>query len=71
MFTNSNFNQPIGDWDVSSAITTKSMFYNALNFKQDLSKWNLPENVLCENMFYNCILPDKSYYPKIIQERYL
>ena len=31
-----NFNQPIGDWDVSSVTNMKSMFYLAVEFNQPI-----------------------------------
>ena len=41
------FNQPIGNWDVSSLTNMRSMFMNAYNFNQDISNWDV-SNV--ENM---------------------
>ena len=40
MFYGSAFNQPIGDWNVSSVTTMESMFSNADAFNQDLSGWD-------------------------------
>ena len=37
MFQFSNFNQDIGDWDVSSVNDMQYMFDNARNFNQDLT----------------------------------
>ena len=34
-----DFNQPIGDWDVSSVTDMNSMFYYASIFNQNLSNW--------------------------------
>jgi len=42
MFTNCNFNQPIGDWDVGNVIYLGYMFYRVAglgSFDQDLSAW--------------------------------
>ena len=33
------FNQPLGDWDVSAAVDFSAMFYNATNFDQNLCSW--------------------------------
>ena len=40
----SDFNQPIGNWDVSSVTNMGSMFSNASSFNQKLSSWDV-ENV--------------------------
>jgi hypothetical protein len=39
MFYSSQFNQPVGSWNVSQGETFESMFYNASEFSQDLSSW--------------------------------
>jgi surface protein len=42
MFQNSQaFNQPIGNWDVSSVTNMTAMFYNAFAFNQNLSSWSV------------------------------
>ena len=33
------FNQPLGDWDVSNVTDMYGMFHSATAFNQDLSKW--------------------------------
>jgi surface protein len=38
MFVESNFNQDIGNWDVSNVIDMNYMF-NTSNFNQDISNW--------------------------------
>ena len=40
----SNFNQPIGKWDVSSVRQFSQMLNGCTNFNQDLGNWNI-ENV--------------------------
>ena len=40
MFGNAeNFNQPIGNWNVSNVTTMKAMFNNAANFNQPIGSW--------------------------------
>lgn len=41
MFYQSNFNQPIGAWDVSSVTTMREMFFRAYVFNQDIGAWNV------------------------------
>ena len=36
-----NFNQPIGNWDVSNVTTMFGMFYFADEFNQPLGDWNV------------------------------
>jgi surface protein len=45
-----SFNQPIGDWDVSSVTNMSRMFQNAISFNQDLSSWDV-SNVNDYNAF--------------------
>ena len=40
MFKGSQFNQPIGDWDVSNVTDLGTMFESS-NFNQDISNWNV------------------------------
>jgi hypothetical protein len=40
MFTGSQFNQPIGDWNIRRLIHTEYMFSGS-SFNQDLHKWKL------------------------------
>lgn len=41
MFASSNFNSPIGNWNVSKIVDMTSMFYYATVFNQDISNWNV------------------------------
>ena len=46
-FMNSTFNQPIGNWDVSSVTDMGFMFYGATAFNQDLSSWSVDGVTQC------------------------
>jgi surface protein len=37
----SNFNQDIGNWDVSNVLHMKAMFYGASSFNQDIGDWDV------------------------------
>ena len=37
----SNFDQPIGEWNVSKVTRMTGMVYNASNFNQFLGGWNV------------------------------
>jgi surface protein len=41
MFRYSPFNQPIGDWDVSSVTDMYEMFYGAESFNQPIGDWDV------------------------------
>ena len=56
-----SFNQPIGNWDVSSVTDMSSMFYNASSFDQPLGNWNVSNVILMENMFYGVTLSTLNY----------
>ena len=49
MFSGTSFNQPIGNWDVSSVTDMGFMFYGATAFNQDLSSWSVDGVTDCIN----------------------
>jgi hypothetical protein len=53
MFEHSNFNKPIGNWDVSNVETMERMFYGARKFNKDISKWDI-HTYDTAHMFSNC-----------------
>ena len=36
----SSFNQPIGNWNISTFCDLRNMFKNSTSFNQDISEWN-------------------------------
>jgi surface protein len=49
------FNQPVGDWDLSSATNIVGMFQNNTAFDQDLGNWVFPATVTSlAQLFQNC-----------------
>ena len=46
-----SFNQPIGDWNVSSSTHMGGMFQNHQTFNQDLSKWEITNVTNLSSMF--------------------
>ena len=56
MFYDTNaFNQPLGDWDVSSVTDMNSIFYNANEFNQPLNNWNPSLEYNDDNEIYKYI----------------
>ena len=62
MFYNADdFNQDIGDWDVSNVTVASAdslnqdrlMFTNAINFNQDIGDWDVSNVTDMRYMFYN------------------
>ncbi|MGV8086373.1 MAG: BspA family leucine-rich repeat surface protein [Candidatus Woesearchaeota archaeon] len=51
MFENSNFNQPIGNWDTSNVISMRKMFSEATEFNQPIGNWNTSNVIDMSNMF--------------------
>ena len=49
----SSFNSSISEWDMSSATTTRYMFFRTSVFNQDISVWDMSNVQQIENMFYS------------------
>ena len=48
-----NFNQPLGNWNVSNTTIFLNMFNGAIIFNQDLSTWNISKGTNFISMFQN------------------
>jgi surface protein len=51
MFSNSPFNKPIGNWDVSSVVSMEYMFRNT-SFNQNISNWIVTNVTSMYQMFW-------------------
>ena len=60
MFNNRvGFNDPIGNWDVSSVVTMTDMFKKAKGFNQNLENWDMSSVVDMSGMFWFAIIYDQ------------
>ena len=51
MFGDSNFNQPLNDWNVSNVKDMGGMFWDAKLFNQDIGGWDVSNVEDMRNMF--------------------
>ena len=56
-----SFNQPLGNWDVSSVINMNGMFRDATSFDQDLGAWDVGKVNDMEDMFNGVTLSTANY----------
>jgi hypothetical protein len=54
------FNQPIGNWDVSSVTDMRSMFAEAFSFDRSIGNWNVSSVTDMSFMFFRARLFDQS-----------
>lgn len=67
MFEHSNFNKPIGNWDVSKCRDFENMFMNDTIFCQDLSNWKIKRGSKCDLMFWGTkIVNYDNYMPQFV-----
>ena len=55
------FNQPIGNWDVSSVTTMNSMFEQATSFNQPIGNWDVSSVAIMNSMFHGVTLSTPNY----------
>ena len=48
---NSNFNEDIGNWDISNVLTVTAMFLGATSFNQDIGNWDVSNVTSMHEMF--------------------
>jgi hypothetical protein len=65
LFLDSNFNQPIGSWDVSNVNNMNQMF-RGTPFNQDISSWNVSGVTNMTNMFFNNSALSNANYNSIL-----
>jgi surface protein len=62
MFQGANaFNQPIGNWNVSSVTNMVGMFASSTAFNQPIGSWNVSSVTFMDNMFTNAGLSTANY----------
>jgi hypothetical protein len=65
MFRDSNFNQPLDNWDVSNVKYMASIFKNSI-FNQDISMWKINPKCRTDKMLNDCPIEEK-YKPIYLQ----
>ena len=66
MFYQGEFNQSIGDWDVSNVKRMVAIF-NRSKFNQDISNWKISKDCVRFNMFDGCPIKEE-FKPKVIKK---
>ena len=66
IFSWTEFNGNISNWDVSNVINMSGMFDES-TFNQDISNWNIRKDCDVDYVFYNCSIKDE-YKPKSLQK---
>jgi surface protein len=61
MFQSSQFNQDIGNWNVSAVTTMQQMFNGAQSFNQDLSSWYIINVLNMNSMLDNTAISTINY----------
>ena len=59
MFHNSNFNQPLNNWNLKNAENTSGMFDDNLYFNQPLDRWDMSQVAYMGGMFAEAIAFDQ------------
>ena len=60
MFSATNFNQPLNNWNVSKVTDMHDMFNGATSFNQSLHNWNVSKVKTMQSMFYNAKMFDRT-----------
>ena len=56
-----SFNQPLDNWDVSSVLDMRGMFYEATSFDQDLSMWSFNQDISLGYFIGNTAISNQNY----------
>ena len=65
MFSRSDFNGDISQWNVSNVTDMGLMFYGCLSFNNDISNWNVSNVKYTNGIFFDCPIEEK-YKPNFI-----
>ena len=66
VFAHSDFNQPIGNWDLSNVTTTYGMFEKCYNFNQPIGDWDTSNVTTMRRMFDNTSSTNKMSFDQDI-----